>query len=95
MLEPLQTTPPDITAAAEAAGLLDIAYATEDSPVGRLLLATTPQGLVTISYIDREPKLAYDVVQKLITIFIESATGNNRAEMDNAQQFIEQIAERL
>jgi polysaccharide chain length determinant protein (PEP-CTERM system associated) len=52
----------------------------------------TPQtrNLFTISYIDREPKLAYDVVQKLITIFIESATGNNRAEMDNAQQFIEQ-----
>jgi len=55
----------------------------------------TPQSrnLFTISYIDVEPKLAYDVVQKLITIFIESATGSNRSEMDNAQRFlVQQIA---
>jgi polysaccharide chain length determinant protein (PEP-CTERM system associated) len=52
----------------------------------------TPQtrNLFTISYASREPKLAYDVVQKLITIFIDSATGSNRSEMDNAGQFLEQ-----
>ena len=37
---------------AAAAGLLDIAYATLDSPLGRLLLATTPQGLVRVAYLD-------------------------------------------
>jgi methylated-DNA-[protein]-cysteine S-methyltransferase len=44
--------PPDITSAAADAGLLDVAYITEDTPVGRLLLAVTPQGLVRIAYLD-------------------------------------------
>ncbi|MGH2916133.1 MAG: methylated-DNA--[protein]-cysteine S-methyltransferase [Solirubrobacteraceae bacterium] len=43
---------PDIADAAARAGLLDVACATLDSPVGRLLLACTPAGLVTIAYID-------------------------------------------
>jgi methylated-DNA-[protein]-cysteine S-methyltransferase len=43
---------PDLTAAAAAAGLLDIAYATLDSPVGRILLATTERGLVRVAYLD-------------------------------------------
>ena len=63
MLEPLTTHPPDITAAAAEAGLLDIAYVTEDSPVGKLLLASTPEGLVTISYVDHWD--ADDVLEKL------------------------------
>lgn len=33
---------------AEAEGLLDVAYATEDSPFGTLLLAVTPRGLVRL-----------------------------------------------
>jgi methylated-DNA-[protein]-cysteine S-methyltransferase len=36
--------------AAEAQGLLDIAYTTVDSPVGKLLLAATPRGLVRVAY---------------------------------------------
>jgi methylated-DNA-[protein]-cysteine S-methyltransferase len=36
--------------AAEAAGLLDVAYTTVDSPVGPLLLAATPHGLVRVAY---------------------------------------------
>jgi methylated-DNA-[protein]-cysteine S-methyltransferase len=36
--------------AAEAAGLLDVAYTTIDSPVGGLLLAATPRGLVRVAY---------------------------------------------
>jgi polysaccharide chain length determinant protein (PEP-CTERM system associated) len=62
-------------------------------------LATTirvvPQtrNLFTITYRDKSPKMAYDVVQTLLTIFIESATGTNRTDMDNARQFLEhQIA---
>ena len=43
---------PDFSAAAAAAGLLDVAYATADSPVGKLLVATTPRGLVRIAYLD-------------------------------------------
>ncbi len=43
---------PSIDAAAAAAGLLDVAYATLDSPVGQLLVAVTPRGLVRIAYLD-------------------------------------------
>jgi methylated-DNA-[protein]-cysteine S-methyltransferase len=43
---------PDIVPAAARAGLLDVAYAIDDSPVGRLLLAATPQGLVRLAYLD-------------------------------------------
>jgi polysaccharide chain length determinant protein (PEP-CTERM system associated) len=51
------------------------------------------RNLFTITYRDKSPKMAHDVVQTLLTIFIESATGNNRADMDNARHFLEhQIA---
>ncbi|MFB6783177.1 methylated-DNA--[protein]-cysteine S-methyltransferase [Streptomyces sp. NPDC056352] len=36
--------------AAEQADLIDIAYTTIDSPVGKLLLAATPKGLVRVAY---------------------------------------------
>jgi methylated-DNA-[protein]-cysteine S-methyltransferase len=36
--------------AAEEEGLLDVAYRTVDSPVGTLLLAATPRGLVRVAY---------------------------------------------
>jgi methylated-DNA-[protein]-cysteine S-methyltransferase len=35
---------------AEREGLLDVAYAEVDTPVGRLLLAATPRGLVRVSF---------------------------------------------
>lgn len=35
---------------AEAESLIDVAYATVDSPVGRLLVATTPRGLVRVAF---------------------------------------------
>jgi methylated-DNA-[protein]-cysteine S-methyltransferase len=44
--------PPDLAPAAATAGLLDVAYATLDSPVGTLLLAATPNGLVRVAYLD-------------------------------------------
>ena len=39
-----------LTAAAEAEGILDVAYRTLDTPVGPLLLAATGQGLVRVAY---------------------------------------------
>ena len=39
-----------LTRAAEADGLLDVAYRTVDSPVGSLLLAATDAGLVRVAY---------------------------------------------
>ena len=52
----------------------------------------TPQthNLFTISYRHTNPKLAYDVVQAMLNIFIESKAGTNRADMANARQFLDQ-----
>jgi methylated-DNA-[protein]-cysteine S-methyltransferase len=40
----------DLARRAEAAGLLDVAYRTVDSPLGALLLASTPLGLVRLAF---------------------------------------------
>jgi methylated-DNA-[protein]-cysteine S-methyltransferase len=42
---------PELSPAATAAGLLDVAYTVVDSPVGSLLIAATPRGLVRIAYV--------------------------------------------
>ena len=47
-----------LTAAAEAEGILDVAYRTVDTPVGPLLLAATEQGLVRVAY----PNQGHDAV---------------------------------
>jgi methylated-DNA-[protein]-cysteine S-methyltransferase len=46
---------PDVAVPAAAAGLLDVGYALHDSPVGQLLLAATPAGLVRLAYLDGSP----------------------------------------
>jgi polysaccharide chain length determinant protein (PEP-CTERM system associated) len=47
------------------------------------------KNLFTIYYRDKSPKVAHDVVQTLLTIFIESATGGSRTDMENARRFLE------
>ena len=47
------------------------------------------KNLFTINYRDKNPKLAHDVVQTLLTIFVESATGGTRTDMENARRFLE------
>jgi methylated-DNA-[protein]-cysteine S-methyltransferase len=49
---PNSPEPPDLAPAAADAGLLDVAFATLESPLGTLLLAATPQGLVRLAYLD-------------------------------------------
>ena len=54
-------------------------------------LQVKPQtkNLFTITYRNKNPKLAHDVVQTLLSIFVESATGSNRTDMENARRFLE------
>ncbi len=58
---------PDLEGAARAAGLLDVAYATHETPVGRLLLAATPDGLVRIAYLDGEPDALLEQLARRIS----------------------------
>jgi polysaccharide chain length determinant protein (PEP-CTERM system associated) len=49
--------------------------------------------LFTIEYRNSSPTIAYKVVQTLLDIFIEKATGSNRDDMENARRFLDrQIA---
>ncbi len=45
---------PDLVGPALQAGLLDVAYTTEDSPLGPLLLAATATGLVRLAYLGEQ-----------------------------------------
>jgi polysaccharide chain length determinant protein (PEP-CTERM system associated) len=48
------------------------------------------RNLFTLSYRNTSPKLAYDVVQSILSIFIESKVGSSRTDMENARQFLQQ-----
>lgn len=56
---------------------------------GDIRVVPQTRNLFTITYRDKSPKLAHDVVQTLLTIFVESATGGNRTDMENARRFLE------
>jgi len=53
--------------AAEAQGLLDVAYTTIDSPVGALLLAATPKGLVRVAYAVEDHDRVLDTLSQRIS----------------------------
>jgi methylated-DNA-[protein]-cysteine S-methyltransferase len=55
-------------------GLLDVAYATVDSPLGALVVAATPRGLVRLAYTgsDGEEKVVEDLAGKLSPRILEA-----------------------
>ena len=53
--------------AAEAEGLLDVAYTIVDSPVGSLLLAATPKGLVRVAYDIEDHDRVLDTLATLVS----------------------------
>ncbi len=52
-------------------------------------VAPVTLNLLTISYRDQDPNTAKNVVQSLLTIFAEKTAGSSRADMDNAQRFLD------
>ena len=64
-----------------------------DRLAGDIRIIPQTRNLFTITYRNKSPRLAYDVVRTMLATFVESKTGNNRAEIENATKFItEQIA---
>lgn len=64
-LRNMNATAPDTSALLDRAlteDLVDVAYATVDSPVGKLLAASTPKGLVTLAYTEGRTE---DVLERL------------------------------
>ncbi|MEO9190406.1 MAG: XrtA system polysaccharide chain length determinant [Acetobacteraceae bacterium] len=59
----------------------------------QITVTAQDKNLFSISYTNTNPRLARDVVQTLLSIFTEEATGANRNDMDNALRFLQlQIA---
>ncbi len=56
----------------------------------QIIVQSQARNLFTIEYGNRSPQMAHDVVQMLLNIFIEDATGNNRSDMENARRFLQQ-----
>jgi polysaccharide chain length determinant protein (PEP-CTERM system associated) len=55
-----------------------------------LRLGLQTRNLFTITYTDTDARMARDVVQALLTLFMERATSNDRQQMENARQFVNQ-----
>ncbi len=64
-----------LAAAAEQAGILDVAYRTVDSPIGSLLLAATDEGLVRVAFDREDPELVLAELAQQVSPRILAAPG--------------------
>ncbi|GAA3733913.1 methylated-DNA-[protein]-cysteine S-methyltransferase [Spinactinospora alkalitolerans] len=75
-----------LTTAAHAQGLLDVAYRTVDSPLGTLLLAATPQGLVRVAYAAED----HDAVLRQLAVRISPRVLRAPDRLDTAARQIDE-----
>jgi methylated-DNA-[protein]-cysteine S-methyltransferase len=75
-----------LAAAAAAAGTLDVAYRTVDSPVGALLLAATERGLVRIAYAGED----HDVVLQNLADRISPRVLHAPARLDETARELDE-----
>ena len=78
-----------LAAGAAAEGLIDVAFATTDSPVGPMLLATTPRGLVRVAFATERPD---DVLAEL-SRDVSPRVLESPAELDQARRELEEYFE--
>jgi methylated-DNA-[protein]-cysteine S-methyltransferase len=74
-----------LTERAAKEGLLDVAYTTADTPFGKLLLASTPKGLVRVGLPNQDAdELLVDLAQRVSTRVLEAPAGLDevRRELD-------------
>lgn len=70
--------------------LIDVAYAPLDSPVGPLVVAATPRGLVRISYVFEDPELVVeDLAQRISPRVLEAPE-----RLDEVRRELDQYFER-
>jgi methylated-DNA-[protein]-cysteine S-methyltransferase len=75
-----------LAAAANQAGILDVAYRTVDTPVGTLLLAATEQGLVRVAY----AREGHDLVLDQLANRVSPRVLHAPARLDTAAREIEE-----
>ncbi|PZS26997.1 MAG: cysteine methyltransferase [Pseudonocardiales bacterium] len=75
-----------LAAAAQAEGILDVAYRTVDTPLGELLLAATEQGLVKVAYAVQD----HDKVVEQLASSISPRLLHAPARLDPAARELEE-----
>jgi methylated-DNA-[protein]-cysteine S-methyltransferase len=71
---------------ARVEGLVDVAYTETDSPLGRLLIAATPRGLVRVAFErERRDELLEDLAERLSPRVLEAP-----AELDDVRRELEE-----
>jgi methylated-DNA-[protein]-cysteine S-methyltransferase len=75
-----------LAVAADDAGLLDVAFTTVDTPVGPLLLAATPEGLVRVAYASED----HDAVLQSLADRISPRVLRAPARLDAAVRQLEE-----
>src|SRR6185295_5443469 len=91
---------PNLEKVIQMAGL-DVGLNTEDERANLItrlnkeiaIKSAGGENLYTISYVDRDPKVAKQVVQSLLTLFVEGSLVDKRKDSDSARQFIEEQLE--
>jgi methylated-DNA-[protein]-cysteine S-methyltransferase len=78
--------PPDLTSAFAAAGLIDVAYTVEDSPLGPLLLAGTSRGLLRLAYASADHAAVLAAIAAAISPRVIAAP----ARLDRARRQLEE-----
>jgi methylated-DNA-[protein]-cysteine S-methyltransferase len=73
--------------AAEREGLLDVAYRTVESPVGDLLLAATPRGLVRVAYDIEDHDLVLEALAARISPRVLRAPGRLDAAARELEEY--------
>lgn len=72
--------------AADREGLLDVALATMDSPIGELLVAVTPKGLACVAFADQDRGRLYERFARELSPRILEAAG----QTDGARRQLEE-----
>ena len=78
---------PDLQPAFDRSGLVDVAYAIEDTPVGPVLLASTAAGLARVAYLgadelQSEDELLADLARRLSPRVVELPARLDRARRE-------------
>lgn len=76
--------------AAQAEGLVDVAYTTVDSPVGKLLLAATPKGLIRVAYAVED----HDRVLENLAVKVSPRILRSPQQLDTAARELDEYFDR-
>lgn len=80
---------PALAERAAVEGLLDVAYATVDSPVGRLTVAATPRGLVRVAFDAQPPEAVAEELAALVSPRVLEAP----AQLDGVRRELDEYFE--